>query len=272
MRISIKRKMSNNSTGLFRVILFLFGSYALGFNFATVLHEFGHAMAMWTTGGVIERIVLNPFSWSFVCYGSTPKYPILTAVAGVVFGTCSALLLMALVWRYRHHSWAFTLIMTGIAATMKDGLYAIVDSILLSGGDLTILIQLGIPKIWIVSIGMMLFLIGIFLAVVSLHLIINPNDTLLKRIIILEGAFLPYTVCVVTYHYIYKIEELGLWSLYAVCKILFLLIVAILSCRLKVWRPSCASYNPSLTYATFVAISGISIILLELLYFNHNVC
>lgn len=125
--------MSNDRMRLFKSSLLLFGSFAIGFNLAIALHELSHAMAMWATGGTVERITLHPFSRSYTYYGSQPKLPMLTASAGIVFGTLFALLLLVLVSRFRHEPWFLIFIMTAIGGTANNGLYAIIDSIMLSG-------------------------------------------------------------------------------------------------------------------------------------------
>lgn len=260
--------MITNQKTLFQTSLLLFGSFALGFNLANALHELGHAIALWVTGGVVERITLHPFSWSYTYYGSTPNYPIATTAAGIVFGTFSALALVALVWRFRNQPWTFIFIMTGIAATAINGLYAIVDPILLSGGDGTTLVRQGVPKFLIIGVGVLLLVNSILLAVATLPLFIKPNDTLLSRVIILEGGVLPYLLSLVVYHFIYQPQELGLWSLYAGCGTLFLLSVAMLSRWFQAWLPAHASNNPSWAYTGFVATSGIVVIVLELMIFQ----
>ncbi len=63
-----------------RKSLFLLGSFSIGYNLAMAIHELGHALAMWATGGSVARIRLNPFSWSYTYYGSSPACPVLTAL------------------------------------------------------------------------------------------------------------------------------------------------------------------------------------------------
>jgi hypothetical protein len=54
------------------------------------VHELGHVLGAWSTGGTVERIVLHPFSFSRTDLGANP-HPLIVAWAGPLFG-CLALL------------------------------------------------------------------------------------------------------------------------------------------------------------------------------------
>ncbi len=63
--------------------LLLLGSFAIAYNASEFLHELGHALAAWMTGGQVFGIVVHPFNWSF-CYAVSP-YPLFLTAAGVTF-------------------------------------------------------------------------------------------------------------------------------------------------------------------------------------------
>jgi hypothetical protein len=256
---------------LLKLSLFLFGSFAIGFNLATALHELGHAIVMWASGGVVDRIVLHPFTWSYTYYGSMPKYPILTSSAGIVFESVVALLLVGLAWRSRQQSWSLTFIMIGTVATVKAGLYALIDGIVFGGGDATSLIQLGMPATVIVGAGILLIGVGLLLAITGFRSIdFGSQDTLLGRAAVLEGGLLPYLLGIVLYHFIYWPQEIGMWILYAGSGAGLVLLGAVLFHFLQPSfrsRPDDRANNPSWIYAWSVTILGLAIVGLELMLF-----
>ena len=79
---------------LLKLSLFIFGSFSFGWILGTVLHELGHAVAMWVTGGIVDGITINPFSWSYAYYGSAPAYPNFTTWSGVLLGSLFGLIIL----------------------------------------------------------------------------------------------------------------------------------------------------------------------------------
>lgn len=263
--------MITDKSRLFRLSLFLFGSFAIGYNLATALHELGHAIALRMTGGVVGGIVLHPFTWSYTYYSSAPKFPILTSWAGILFESLSALLLVALVWRSRRQSWSLLATVIGIVALAKAGLYASIDAILLTGGDATNLIDLGAPPALVISVGLVLVAASLLLAVAAFRSIdFGPGSSLRERALVLEAGLLPYLLCIVVYHLITSPQEVGVWGLYVASGAIIIFLVAALSqlieSRLPA-RPGTRANTPGWIWAGSVTVLGIAIIGLELILY-----
>jgi energy-converting hydrogenase Eha subunit A len=256
---------------LFKITLLLFGSFAIAYSLSNFLHELGHAIAIWTTGGIVDRITLSPFSWSYTWYDSEPKLPVYTASAGIVLGTLSALLLVTLTWRFRRQPWSLIFLLTGIVETASNGLYAVFDSLLSSGGDATDLIQYGVPASLIIGVGILLLIGSLLLSVAAFWPIgFGPKNVLLKRILVLEGGILPYLLCIVVYQLNYNRQDNTLYILSAGCGVALILAIAGLSHLLQSrfqHPPVDDSYDPSWAYTLFVVALGILVIVLELALF-----
>jgi hypothetical protein len=59
------------------------------------VHEFGHCLAAWASGGGVERVVLHPLTISRTDVTPNPR-PLLVTWAGPAFGSLAPVLIMAL--------------------------------------------------------------------------------------------------------------------------------------------------------------------------------
>lgn len=207
----------------------LFGSFVFARFFATFLHEHGHAIAAWATGGKVYRIVFHPFSWSYVNhYVSKAEYRNSIIWAGPLFAVFIGLLLIMIVWRWRRPS-LLPVLMAGVVACTKDGAYLIISCLANIRGDGAILVKHGTPLVVVVAVGVILFAIGIVLAFTCLSLLgISPENKIKSRILILGGGFLPYLIAMLLYHVRYK-EELNIWLIRIVGSVVLVFFFALLS-------------------------------------------
>ncbi|RPI28908.1 MAG: hypothetical protein EHM70_16255, partial [Chloroflexota bacterium] len=112
-----------------KAMLFLCGSITAGVNLGMFLHELGHGVAMWLMGGVVDRIAIHPFSWSYIYYASIPRFPQLATWGGVGFGTLFVLAPLVVVLK-RPCAWWGPIYVMAAASTLFNGLYFIIDSTL----------------------------------------------------------------------------------------------------------------------------------------------
>jgi hypothetical protein len=221
-------KATKNKAPL-KSILLLFGCFVFGFNASKVLHELGHVIAYWTTGGTVEYIIIHPLSWSHCIPGSVSEYPNFTIWGGVVFGTIIGLMLVALVWRWRG-PYVMLSFMTGVVACLHNGFYLIFSCLAESRGDAMSLIYGGTSKAVVIAAGLLIFGIGLILAGMCLRLIgIRSSDGVKSRILVLGGGLLPYLFATLLYQGLYNAEELRMWVTKGVSIIILLFLLAILS-------------------------------------------
>lgn len=258
------------NSNVIKLILLLFGFVTIGMSVAIKLHELGHAVAMWVTGGQVERITINPFSWSYTYYASAPLFPIVTSWAGVVMGTVFAVLLLLISGLLNNQYLLLLLMITNVVAAAQNGLYLLIDSLLLIGGDATHLIALGVSKIVLIGVGTFLVGSSVLLAVFAFRLVgFQPNDSLLKRTLILEAGVLPFFVATVVYQVIFNVEEILLFSGSVFAAAALVLIVAVLSRISPRRRPDINvldSIGWGLTWMT--VIGGIALVAVDLLLLN----
>ncbi len=207
--------------------LTLLGAFTFGYNAAIVLHELGHALTLWMTGGTVTRFSLHPFSWSYTYYQSPSAYPLLTAWAGVLFSSAVALALLPLIRPWRS-AWTIPLALTALCVLVINGLYLTVDSLLLPGGDATVIIRHGTPWLFVLATGIALTLVGLAVGLLLLPRIgLTPDDTLVSRIIVLEAGVGPYLIAMLVYQVLWGRGELTLWTTYVVTGLLILAALAL---------------------------------------------
>ena len=91
-----------------------------------VVHEWGHALAGWLTGGEVRRVILHPLAISRTDLGANP-HPLLVCWAGPVFGVVVPLLIW-LVARSLRWSVAFWLRFFAGFCLIANGAYLFVGS------------------------------------------------------------------------------------------------------------------------------------------------
>lgn len=210
---------------LLKSILLLFGSLVFAQSASCVLHELGHAIAYWTTGGTIERIVIHPFSWSYVIPGSVTNYPNFTTWGGVVFGTIMALLLVAVVWRWRG-PYVMPALLTGVVACIGNGYYLVCDYVAGTGHDAGSLVESGTPGAVVVIVGVALIGVGFCLAGIFIPLMgIRQGDGAVARVLVFAGALIPYAIATQAYWWAYNVQGSRLLT---VAWVIMLIVVALL--------------------------------------------
>ncbi len=146
--------MSETGKQVRRVGLLLMGAYLLAGPAGAMLHELGHALPVWLTGGEIESIVIHPLSWSYTNWGADVTHPVLGVWSGSLFGFVASVLIFALVWRWRRPALA-PLLLLGVLGGISNGVY------LLGGmGDPVTLIEAGQPAWLVRGAGVAMVIVG----------------------------------------------------------------------------------------------------------------
>ncbi len=250
----------------------LLGAFTFGYNAAMVLHKLGHAFTVWMTGGTVTGFSLHPFSWSYTYYRSPPSYPLLTAWGGVLFSSAVALLLLPLIRPWRS-AWTIPLAFTALCVLVVNGLYLTVDSLLLPGGDATVIIRHGTPWLFVLATGIALTLVGLVVALLILPRIgLTPDDTLVSRIVVLQAGVGPYLIAMLVYQVFWGRGELTLWATYVATGLLILAALAVGSWSIdKRWTPSFRfpPVTPSWSTALACLAAGTTVLVAEMMTFTR---
>lgn len=154
--------MKASAWQILRVGLLIQGSFLLAHPTAELLHELGHALPVWFTGGTIDAIIVHPLSWSYTQYGTTPVYPVLSTWSGSLFAFVTSTVLFLLAWRWWRPVLA-PLLLLGVLGGVDNGIY-----LLGSLGDPAQLIELGQPAWLVRGVGLLLLLAGLAMGVMVL--------------------------------------------------------------------------------------------------------
>jgi hypothetical protein len=174
-----------------RKVLTLFAGFAIGIHIAVFLHELGHALGYWISGGSVIAIVMNaPAPTGHVVGGAQVRGPY--TWGGVVFGSLCAVFPLALS-RYLARSSAtrFTALMVAAFCLAHNGLYLFVGGIL-PFGDAIGMIELGAPHWLLIVLGMPLLAAFIFVLASAIQGVgPDPAISLWKWLIIVELGLFP---------------------------------------------------------------------------------
>lgn len=173
--------------------VWLFGLSWISLPAIAGVHEAGHVLAAWATGGRVLAISVDPFlAQSFVDIRPDPS-PRITYAGGVV--AVMAVGLMAWMAAYRAAGEAAVALRGFTAyALASSGLYLGVGA-LLGSGDAADLAGLGIPK-WQLVVGGSTLIVLSIAAARSTFIRILPVRPLIRRIAISCAGVLPYlAVC-----------------------------------------------------------------------------
>lgn len=125
-----------------------------------VVHEFGHVLMAWLTGGSVDRVVLHPLQISWTTLAKNP-HPQLVAWGGAVWGTILPAAILALASCLRSPGLYLFRFFAGFCL-IANGLYLLVDSFG-GGGDGGTLIHHGAPQWELLTFGLITVPCGFWL-------------------------------------------------------------------------------------------------------------
>lgn len=114
------------------------------------VHELGHVVAAWATGGKVERVVMHPLTISRTDVAPNPR-PLLVAWAGPIVGVLIPLILAGLCRIFRHGPRRFCDFFAGFCL-IANGAYIGVGSFM-AIGDAGDLLRHGAPQWTLIAFG-----------------------------------------------------------------------------------------------------------------------
>lgn len=239
--------------------LLLLGSFSIAYNISEFLHELGHAIAAWSTGGSVLGIVVHPFNWSY-CY-SFCQYPLFHTSAGVGISSVIAVLLFFALFR-----WAkirlLPLLLIGPITLINNGDYLLVDTLVRSGGDACSLIDQGVHPAIIITTSIILLMSGFVLAILLIRKTGLLSTCFRNRLITLILGIIPYTFTALVWNYIFDRSAALEWLAYTVSA--FFLTVLFAALPNRIWK-TVISKPHMVTWKPIIVINCISIGLLVFL-------
>lgn len=223
--------MSSRNRNLLKSILLLFGSYVFARYLSTFIHEHGHAIAVWVTGGIVNRIIFTPFSGSCVIHFRTPAdCENFVTWSGPLLAVFVGLLLVIIIWRWRRPS-LMPVLLTGVAACIHNGFSLIFSCLSETSGDANNLVTFGgTPKAVVLAVGFPMFLIGVFLFIKYLPMFgLQSRDGFKRRILVIGPGLFPYLIATLIYNWQYNVKEFGLWAVKLTISAFLILLLTALS-------------------------------------------
>lgn len=143
---------------LWRAILItsMLGLWWLGMQ---AVHESGHVVAAWSTGGVVAKVVLHPLTFSRTDLAVNPL-PLLVSWAGPIGGEAIPAIIFAMAWLLCRRCVWIARTFLGFCL-VANGSYLAAGA-LCAAGDPADMIALGTPPWLAVAIGMALTSAGLF--------------------------------------------------------------------------------------------------------------
>jgi len=246
--------------------LLLLGSFAIGYNAAHAIHELGHAIAVWFSGGSITGLALHPFSLSKIHYSITETVTIV--LAGALFASLVGLLMLALIWRQRS-AWAVPIVVTVLCTFIVNAVYFGVDGMLLVGGDATVLIKRGVSQPVVVGVGILLLVVGTVIAMLLLpRLGIGQQNGFGARIFVLWTGIGSYLLAIFIYHLLFKPREILLWGTFAGVGLVLISVLAVVSPLIEsrcAWIRRQQAGDPGWLWPLTTVAVGAAIVIAELM-------
>jgi hypothetical protein len=124
------------------------------------VHESGHVLHLWLTGGTVDYVVLHPLEISYTSPGENP-HPLVVAWGGAIWGCAIPLAVVALV-RVLARSQVYLARFFAGFCLISNGAYLAADSFV-RGGDGRDLMAYGVPQWLLILVGIPAIAAGLWL-------------------------------------------------------------------------------------------------------------
>jgi hypothetical protein len=182
-----------------RRIVTLFAGFIIGMHSAVLLHEFGHALGYWLSGGTVTRIVMEaPLPAGHVGGHGPKELAHFWVWGGVVFGSIVTVAPLAIARRRRVPPLLrFAALMTAAFCLGHNGMYLFIGSVI-PFSDASDMINLGAPRWLLFVLGIPLIVGFIFVLSSAIQLVdLKPTESLSRWIIIVELGLLSFPAVMV---------------------------------------------------------------------------
>jgi hypothetical protein len=209
-------------------MLFL-GSFIFGHTTQRAIHELGHAIGTWITGGEVYGIFLHPFLPGH-CYHSKTAYPGITTWAGAAFSVCFGVLLIIILWKRRAPLLA-PLFAIGIFSLFGNGSYFIVGLLSKFGDPWYIVERLGMSAVWPILFGVASIGIGVIVCAAALGPVFgfDRQESIGKQVLFLNVSVQVFFLVTLVYRHVTAAGGRFRTTLYMAGSFILILVVVIVS-------------------------------------------
>lgn len=151
---------SQSEPGGFFQALLIASTLAFSWLGMMVVHEFGHVLHLWLSGGRVNYVVLLPLALSYTHPAENP-HPLFVAWGGALWG-CVLPLVLLVVFRCLAQRYAYLAAFFAGFCLITNGAYLTADAFV-RGGDGRELIGFGSPPWLLVALGLPLVVLGLWL-------------------------------------------------------------------------------------------------------------
>ena len=239
--------------------LLLLGSFEIAYNLSEFLHELGHAVAAWTTGGQVFGIVIHPFNWSY-CSAVSPNQLFFTS-GGVLLSSLAGFLVFLGLIRWPKYA-LLPLLLVGPITLINNGDYLLMDLLVQSGGDASTLVAMGVSSVVIIFGATFLLLTGFALSVFFVRKTRLLNGGFKVRLIIISLGILPSLFMDLIWNFFYDRSAALEWLAYTASgTVLTFLFAAIAGLGKKKEPP----LSPAVSWKPIIAINVSAVMLIVFL-------
>jgi hypothetical protein len=183
-----------------RKTLALLGAFTFAFFLGTVIHEYGHVIALRYYNVDQYSVIIHPFKGNQVNWVVNNDYIGIVDAAGPLFNVVFGNLLLIILWNQRYKVLPSFLLLAPVSL-IQEGFNTFIQVILaLPGTDSMRIISAGVPGVVLLVIGCLGFICGVFLLVLLLPLFgVSPMDSVFERVFSLVFGLGGYMVLILVY-------------------------------------------------------------------------
>jgi hypothetical protein len=186
-------------------ILLLIGAFTFAFFIGTIIHEFGHVIALRLFGVNQYKVVIHPFLGNQVIWNVNDDYIGYVDAAGPLFNILIGNAFLIKFWRQRHKI-VPSILLLGPVALIQEGSNTLIQiSLNIPGTDAIRIITAGVPGSVLVVIAALFLLLGVLILTIELPLYgISPDDSLIDRLTMILPGFVAYMVAIYLYGLVFN--------------------------------------------------------------------
>ena len=177
------------------------GAFTFAFFVGSVVHEFGHVIALKAFGVYQYKVVIHPFLGNYMTWDLNNDYIGYVDAAGPLFNILVGNIFFIVFWSQRQ-TITPSLLLLGPVALIQEGFNSLIQIALnIPGSDSVRIIAAGAPGSLLMIIDVLLFSFGVLILVIELPIFgISPDDGQFDRVSTIVPGFIGYMLAIYLYN------------------------------------------------------------------------